>query len=186
MSTLNAPFRAFIALPLISKEKSNIQRLIKKIQRDTINKSIQWTFKKNFHITIQFLGNITPSKGQVLIKKIKEYVVLEKSLTLETKKLILLPSKNNPKVLALAIKKIKPLMELAALIYRLGTGLNIKLSSRAYLPHLTLGYLEGNDNFLNLIELIVEPVTLHPKKIVLFESTAETISKYIPRQSIIL
>jgi len=186
MNRSNAPFRAFIALPLSSEEKSKIQFLIKKIQRDTINKNIQWASKENLHITLQFLGDITPSKGQTLIKKIEQSISLEQPLILETKKLILLPSKANPKVLALAIKKIKPLMELTALVYRLGAGSNIKLSSRAYLPHLTLGYFESNDNFLNLTELIVESITLHPKKIVLFESTAETISRYIPRQSIIL
>lgn len=185
-SSNNTLVRAFVALPLTLKEKSKVKKLVKKIQQYPEGKNIQWVLEGNLHITLQFLGKMTRSKGKTLMKGIKKYLDFEQLFMLETKKLIVLPSRINPKVLALTIKKTKPLMQLAALVYQLGAGLNIKLSTRAYLPHLTLGYLKVSDNFLNLTELVVETITLYPKEIVLFESKAETTLKYMSIQSITL
>jgi 2'-5' RNA ligase len=139
----NTLLRGFVAFTLSCRERTTTKALVETINQHRLaNHTIEWVIKENLHITLKFLGNITLSKGKKLLTHIEQRLNIKQPLILETGKLIVLPNQKHPKVLALSVRKTKPLMNLAALTDQLAAALNIKRSARPYLPHLTLGYLK--------------------------------------------
>lgn len=151
--------RLFIAIDLNNKD------YFKQIQ-DQIPKDIKATFPKEFHLTLDFLGEKNnPEEIIALLSKIKF-----NPFTLKTTAIDFFPNKHNPRVIYLGLENNVHLLKLKSDIDK---ALNIK--DNRFHPHVTLARIkQGNIKKLN--------ITFQPKefKITEFHLISSTLTKESP------
>lgn len=133
-------FRAFIAIDLPDEVKNEIHALINLLKKK--DKTTHWTSIEKLHVTLKFLGNITQTQSDEIIKQLKLVVQKHEIFQIEFSKLLLLPSKLSPNVIALAATPITPLVSLVLDIDHALLSTGIELEQRPFKPHLTIGKIK--------------------------------------------
>lgn len=136
--------------------------------RDIVaNSSVKGHFvdKKNFHLTLEFIGEVTSAELQ-------DHLLVLESLAVPHFKLnatyIGSFQKRDRHVVWMGIEMNPPLMELQRQLIRKLRGHGFRVEDRTYKPHITLGrqiLLLGD-----LEELIINPLMIKPHSIAIMES----------------
>lgn len=135
--------RTFIAIDLNEEIKANINQLIEKL--DIGNPGIKWVEKNGMHLTLKFLGNISPEKSSSIQSSLEKAVGEFSSFPLILRGTgFFPPGKKIPRVLWVGIEKNESLQSLQARVEEEMEKLHFPKEKRKFHPHLTLGRVKKN------------------------------------------
>ena len=141
---MNDSVRAFISLPVPGEVLRNIVRCRDELARAT-GETVRWTPEDQIHLTLQFLGNISPTE----VERIQSQLApLPRTLRLAAQGLGAFPSPRRPRVIWAGLGgDIDELKRLQAAV----EGVTGRKEERSFHPHLTIGRVrEGRHAKLNL------------------------------------
>ncbi|NLJ33115.1 MAG: RNA 2',3'-cyclic phosphodiesterase [Firmicutes bacterium] len=132
--------RVFLALELPAPIRLQLLRIQEGLS--FLGQGVKWVKKENMHLTLYFLGNLTPEKIQGLSSCVQDVASSLKPFTLELGGLGHFPPRGKIRVLWAGIGAGSA--ELQALYTYLGEALGefgFHIQRRAFTPHVTLGRL---------------------------------------------
>ncbi len=148
--------RLFIAVELDEKVKKEINEIVKRMKKDFENcVKIKWVERKNYHITLKFLGNVFEKDISEIIDKMNLCFQDEKAFTCEFDSLEKFPEKG--RYVKLIYVKIKNEHKIKKLNKKLDDRLNEIGFPREkrYIPHMTLGrvkYIINKNEFMKKLQ----------------------------------
>lgn len=116
---------------------------------------LRWVAPQQQHITLRFLGNISPEQLELLIARFEEALCGNHVFDSLTGHFELFPNGRHPKVLALGMHSGQELKRLAAVCEQVAVDCGLPREPRYYKPHVTLGRFKGqhhvtHSHFYNL------------------------------------
>ncbi|MBS3818108.1 RNA 2',3'-cyclic phosphodiesterase [bacterium] len=137
--------RTFIAIDLDEEIKKNLNQFIKKLDKG--NPSIKWVKKNGMHLTLKFLGNVSPEKVTSIQSSLNKAAQEFSSFSLNLKGTgSFPPGKKIPRVLWVGIEEKEPVQSLQARIEEEMEKLHFPKEKRKFHSHLTLGRIKKKSN----------------------------------------
>ena len=163
--------RAFIALELpqeIKKALANGQEELKKA-----GVQARWVKPELSHLTLAFLGSITPKKKEKVEAILEEATKQVKPFSLRLQKVSAFPNLNNPRIIFLDLEgEIEKLHFFVKLLKRGLKKEKIFFDDKPFACHITLGRIKRKQNLKKIINQIkLEKVKFVADKVSFMEST---------------
>ena len=137
----NEQIRSFIAIELPEEVKSGLHRLQAELKLPQ-HTFVKWAAPEGIHITLKFLGNVSPQKVAAVTKVMEQASEEISPFRLEVGEVGAFPNLRQPRVLWVGITG--EMDKLAALQQRIDNSLaplGFAKETRAFTPHLTLARL---------------------------------------------
>ena len=154
--------RSFIAVDIPAEVRKALALAIAPLQKDLPKPLIRWVAVPNIHLTIKFLGDVSPVTLEALAEALKAEVLSHEGFLVSVGGLGAFPSPRQPRVIWIGLQVPPSLTELVGSIETTTTRLGIGAENRPFSPHLTVGRvgqnLPGKD--LRRIQTAVEGSTL--------------------------
>ena len=135
--------RTFIAVdfpPFIQQAiQHNVDNLCK-----AIGDSVRWVPAKNIHLTLKFLGDVSPANADILAQMLRAEADSCPSFDVSISGLGSFPNSRQPRVLFIGIQAPAELEALQRGIESATARLGYESESRAFSPHLTIGRVREN------------------------------------------
>lgn len=135
--------RTFIALEI----PHELQQIIHKETahlRSTIGPLIRWVPPENMHLTLKFLGNISPTNVDILTQMIRAEADSCRPFVMQVGGLACFPSPKRPRVIYIGLQAPAELEALQHGIESATTRLGYESDARVFSPHLTIGRVRQN------------------------------------------
>jgi 2'-5' RNA ligase len=140
---MSKSIRAFIALEL----PENIIAVINNIQKDmkSFGFNVKWVQPENIHLTLKFLGNISPTDvtqiGSVIGEVAKPYA----PIPMTAKAVGVFPGMTRPRVIWIGVGgQVAMILGLQKILDEKLNALGFPMEKRPFKGHLTLGRVKGN------------------------------------------
>ena len=160
--------RYFIAVELPKEVKSYLYEIEKKI--GSSDAKIKWVTKKNFHLTLKFLGNIEQERIEIIKKRLSS--IKFNSIKAQLGKIGVFPNENKINTIWVSLEPGKEIKQLAMLID--SESMEVPMDHE-FKSHLTLGRVKlvkfKEDLLEKLHEIEVEPLEFTIKEFKLMKST---------------
>ncbi|RLL47715.1 RNA 2',3'-cyclic phosphodiesterase [Oceanobacillus piezotolerans] len=178
----------FIAIPLSSK----LQDYFSNWQDELVGKLPykQWYNKKDFHITLKFLGEVDDNKLKALRMELEKLSLL-KAFSIVVGEIGTFGNPKSPRVIWAGVEKNKNLMQLAEKVEEYATKVGFPKENRPYSPHITLAKKwigEKGKNDINWLEEAKEKYKetnlLRVQQVNLYQIHPGKEQKYEPVQTI--
>jgi 2'-5' RNA ligase len=131
--------RTFIAVDIPSHIQQIIQKKTEPL-RNTLGLSlVRWVAVENIHLTLKFLGDISPANVEMLIQMLRTEAELVQAFQFHLSGLGSFPSLKRPRVLFIGIQAPAELEALYHGIEATCRRLGYEPEARAFSPHLTIG-----------------------------------------------
>lgn len=162
--------RVFFSLEIPQEIKKEIGKIQKKLKQTGIQ--ARWVKPEISHLTLVFLGTITPEKINPLRQIVTEINSQIRPIRLSFLKIGCLPSLTKPRVIFVSLKgELNTLNNLAIKIRKKLKKEKIYFDQKPFFPHLTLGRLKKGQNLTSVIERIKIPqVEFRVKQVSLVQS----------------
>lgn len=155
--------RVFYGITFYEKTKEDLEKYKELIASDAIKG--RFTDKDNFHLTLEFIGDVDSEKIKVLTD------ILHK-LSINIKKIVTADigsfERKNKEIVWIGIKKDEELMNLQRELRRLLIETGFDVEDRKYTPHITVGRQIIRKNLID--SNIFKPIQIEIKSIALMES----------------
>ncbi len=167
--------RSFIAIELDEKVRERLKELQDQLRQ--LELDVKWVEPENIHMTLRFLGNLSPKKLKDVTEKLPEFIKDIPPFLVAVTCLGAFPSPQKAKVIWAGVQENNG--ELSRLAEQIETGLNacgIGKEDREFSPHITIGRTRSLKNISRLAETI-PPYAISPAleqgvtKVTLFQST---------------
>ena len=135
--------RTFIALEIPQEIQQIIYKEIAHL-RDTIGTLIRWVPSENMHLTLKFLGNISPANLDMVTQMIRAEADSCQPFEMRVGGLACFPSPKRPRVIYIGLQAPAELEALQHGIESATTRLGYESEERAFSPHLTVGRVRNN------------------------------------------
>ena len=135
--------RSFIAVELPVNIHQKLDEIIASLKGPHTS-AVRWVPADNIHLTIKFLGDVSPANMDLLMKMLKAEVSLQHSFTIKVSGVGAFPSPHRPRVLWVGIIAPPQLGSLVRLVEAETTKLGYAPEERPLSPHLTLGRVSQN------------------------------------------
>jgi 2'-5' RNA ligase len=139
--------RTFIAVPLNSEIRAEADNLTRKLQ--SLSRGIKWVKPQSMHLTLEFLGNITPEEVRKVFAAMDRLFASPPSLlNLRTTNLGAFPNLKRPRVLWIGLQGdgLPALLNLQREVEENLAGEGFPKEERKFSPHLTLARVKYADN----------------------------------------
>ena len=130
--------RAFIAVELPSEIQAKLDQLIRQIQ-ERAPKAVRWVPAHNIHLTLKFLGNVSPTNLNNLIRALRAEALRHRPMRFCVSGLGAFPNRSRPRVVWVGVSAAPELAELQRGVDRETMHLGYPAEERGFSPHLTLG-----------------------------------------------
>jgi 2'-5' RNA ligase len=132
-----APWRLFIAVAMPSEAQVLIERVVASLEADA---PVRWTAAGSSHLTLHFLGEIDPSRAELLRLAFPNFTRGQQAFALRTGAPGCFPDAGPPKVVWLGLAgDTRALTALHKSVGRQLAQFAIEPEERAFRPHITLG-----------------------------------------------
>lgn len=135
--------RAFIAVELPREIQQNIHTETSNLRRE-IGGLVRWVPVENLHLTLKFLGDISPSNVEFLVQMLRNEAENVSGFSLHLAGLGSFPSPKRPRVIYIGIQAPAGLNSLQRGIESASRRLGYEAEERPFSPHLTLGRVRQN------------------------------------------
>jgi 2'-5' RNA ligase len=135
--------RIFFAIDLPNEAREVIRETISNLRKIPQFKPARWVKPENLHITLKFLGNITPEQYNCIVEHTKISLQNSPDFTITLSSLQAFPSTQKPHVLILKTAPLNILTPLALLLDKIAVNCGIPTENRSFAPHLTIARLSG-------------------------------------------
>ncbi|MFH1578097.1 MAG: RNA 2',3'-cyclic phosphodiesterase [Candidatus Omnitrophota bacterium] len=144
--------RAFIAIEL----PEDIRNILGNInnQLEQTGADVKWVLPQNAHLTLKFLGEITPSLVDRVSAALNETAQKNPCFTLRLSGLGAFPKLNYARVIWIGITNDQPVIKIAKELKRQMREIGFPKESRKFNSHITLGRVRSGSNQNALIEKI--------------------------------
>ncbi len=167
--------RLFTALAASNLSKDP-KLLLKKIKVNLNQKEIEyrWVPQENYHVTINFLGEVDPERLSELEGILTEVAQASAPFSLRVEGVGAFPEAHSGRVLWMGIQNSIALRELQSRCTELLRAQNFSVEDRDYSPHLTIARLRSPKNVSDIIspcrntdfgDLAVTELTLYESKL---------------------
>lgn len=130
--------RAFIAIELPQALQAQLGQIIAQLQQRT-SRAVRWVSPQNIHLTLKFLGNVSPANLNSLTGVLGTEAKRHKSLQITVGELGAFPNRLRPRVVWVGVAAPAALTELQHGVDRETSRLGYPNEDREFSPHLTLG-----------------------------------------------
>ena len=152
--------RAFFALALGPEQREALAAIVDALRGEAFGERVRWVAPANMHLTLRFLGDVPRASLDRLAERMREIARGCESFELELGRIGFFPSRRRPRVVAVEVDELAPLVELAARIERGVTDHGLPGDGRGFRAHVTLGRIRGRLAAVpsHLPPLVVEPL----------------------------
>lgn len=163
--------RAFIALELPKEIKTEISKTQKQLKRAGIKAG--WVKPEIAHLTLTFLGSITPNKVRSIKKVLDEATGRTRPIRLHLVKVGCFPHPAKPRVVFVGLEgELEKLNTLVKKIEKKLKKEKIWFDKKPFSPHITLGRIKKKRNLTNDLKGVkAKRIEFTAKKITLNKST---------------
>ncbi|GAA0600469.1 RNA 2',3'-cyclic phosphodiesterase [Virgibacillus siamensis] len=167
----------FIAVPLPQELKQYLSE--KQQQFKQIVPYKQWPHPEDVHITLKFLGPVSPGQLDQLNVKLEKLTDLH-SFRVRTGSLGTFGKSTQPRVLWAGVEKTEALSKLQQLVDQLANDSGFEQEKRTYSPHITLAKKWNNrdENFPELQDTCIDAYHLTVNEVVIYRIFPQSIPKY--------
>ncbi len=162
--------RTFIAtIP----EPETTKRLIaayQPIKTGKFAKGIRWIDEANLHVTLRFLGNLSPEQLQQLPSVLTEKLHGYRPCTLIFDRMVWFPSERRPRVVAANFKSSPEFHAIALRAEMAARAIGVTANRRAFRPHLSLGILPSKDLPPCTLEQPIDNLEMPVEELIVFSS----------------
>ena len=135
--------RAFIAVEIPVELRQAACTAILPLQNGT-GSSIRWVPMENMHLTLKFLGDVSPANIEMLSQMLRAEADLFRCFDLQLGGLGCFPNPKRPRVLYIGIQAPAALEALQRGIESASRRLGYESEERGFSPHLTVGRVKQN------------------------------------------
>jgi 2'-5' RNA ligase len=132
--------RLFIAFPIDSILKNNISKMTDSLKKEM---KATWVQPFNYHITIQFLGEIEPEMVTVIDRNLNDINTGLRSFICQFQSITYFPTMQRPKTLIVALKKNEIMNQIASVIHEKMAQIDLP-NKTPFTPHLTIARFKTN------------------------------------------
>lgn len=133
--------RLFIAIPLSPTQQNRVLSLLTPQREKLGSDGVRWIQTENYHMTLEFLGNIEGTLEKQLYKGLESIAQNMSFFELKFEQLITFPP-SKPSVLALYASNNEYSLKLVAKIHELLDEIGINYKRKAFLPHISVARLK--------------------------------------------
>jgi 2'-5' RNA ligase len=135
--------RSFIAIEIPLEIQQNIYKETSRLRKE-IDGLVRWVPAENVHLTLKFLGDVSPSNLEFLMQMLRNEADTMSGFTLHLAGLSSFPSLKRPRVIYIGIHAPAALDALHRGIESASRRLGYETEERPFSPHLTLGRVKQN------------------------------------------
>ena len=135
--------RAFIALELPAKAQKDIYHATSRLRRG-IGLLVRWVPAENMHLTLKFLGDISPANVEFLTQMIRAEADSYHCFDIHLTGLGSFPNPKRPRVIYIGIQAPTELEALQHAVESATRRLGYESEERTFSPHLTVGRVKQN------------------------------------------
>jgi RNA 2',3'-cyclic 3'-phosphodiesterase len=140
---LMSHLRTFIALEIPRELQQLIHKEIAHL-RNTIGSLVRWVPPGNVHLTLKFLGNISPANVDIVTQMIRAEADSCQPFVMQVSGIGCFPSPKRPRVIYIGLQAPAELEALQHGIESATTRLGYESKERDFSPHLTIGRVRQN------------------------------------------
>jgi RNA 2',3'-cyclic 3'-phosphodiesterase len=135
--------RAFIAIDLPLYIQNKLADILLQLQQSEA-RAVRWVPSNNIHLTIKFLGDVSPTNLELLTRLLRSEVSRFRSFEICVGELGAFPSIRRPRVIWIGVEAPPTLTALQRAIETETVRLGYAIEERPFSPHLTLGRVAHN------------------------------------------
>jgi len=135
--------RAFIAIEIPLEIRAAIGNARAPLQEE-IGSSVRWVSTENMHLTLKFLGDVSPGNVEMLSEMLRAEADLFHCFDLHLGGLGSFPNLKRPRVIFIGIQSPPTLEALQRGIESASRRLGYESEERGFSPHLTIGRVKQN------------------------------------------
>lgn len=135
--------RAFIAVEIPAEIQQNVYKQTAAFRRG-IESLIRWVPAHNMHLTLKFLGDVSPNNVEFLVQMLRNEAALVPAFDIHLAGLGAFPNLRRPRVIYVGIQAPAALDALQRGIEAAARRLGYESEERPFSAHLTLGRLRQN------------------------------------------
>lgn len=164
------PIRVFLAIDLDENSRNTFQKIITTLKAQPQYKHIRWSQVKNLHMTVQFLGQLSPTKVPVLTEQLRKAARAIPPFKIQFDRVLLFPSKQKPQVIAVDVQYSQMLQNIFQMVENEVTAFGFTPDKKTQRPHITVGRFKEKQVPEIDINLAPMNVTMMVNNITLFQS----------------
>ena len=135
--------RSFIAIEMPASIQNQLDGIITRL-KGPMTGAVRWVPARNIHLTLKFLGDVSPANMTVLMNILRAEVGRQRSFSLSIAGLGAFPTTHRPRVLWVGVEAPPQLSALARLVENETRKLGYSPEERPFSAHLTLGRVSQN------------------------------------------
>ena len=136
--------RAFIAISLSAEIHHSLNQVLSSLKSRLVGAPLRWVPASSIHLTLKFLGDVSLSNQQLIVKMLDLEVGHHAPFELSIGELGFFPSINRPRIIWVGVEAPQELFALQHGIDVETSRLGYPSEDRPYSPHLTIGRVSRN------------------------------------------
>lgn len=137
--------RSFIAIEVPGEIQAQLNEIINQM-KPKLTGAVRWTPPGNIHLTIKFLGDVSPLKLGILLETLKLLSLKQAEFIVHIGKIGAFPSIKRPRVIWIGVNASPALIDLQQSVENETQKLGYPNEDRLFSPHLTLGRVNLHAN----------------------------------------
>jgi 2'-5' RNA ligase len=131
--------RSFIAIELPAEIQAAIASSTAGLQKALPKPLVRWVASKNLHLTLKFLGDVSPTNLERLAEALKVESVRQEKFSLSVGGLGAFPTPRRPRVIWIGLEAPAMLTAVQRAVESVSSRMGYPTEDRPFSPHLTIG-----------------------------------------------
>jgi len=136
--------RSFVAVEIPAEIQSALARSIAPLQKDLPKPLIRWVASQNVHLTLKFLGDVSPANLERLAEALKVEALNHETFSMSVGGLGAFPTPHRARVIWIGLEAPVELIVLLRGVEAVAARLGYAPEDRPFSPHLTVGRVGQN------------------------------------------
>jgi 2'-5' RNA ligase len=131
--------RSFIAVEIPAEIQRTILRDTASLQKILVKPLVRWVEAQNLHLTLKFLGDVSPEALEQLNGALKVGLIDQRSFNMSVAGLGVFPNPQRPRIIWVGLEAPSALSALQHSVEAIATRMGYLPEEHPFSPHLTLG-----------------------------------------------
>ena len=136
--------RSFVAVEIPAEIQSALARSTAPLQKALPKPLIRWVAPQNVHLTLKFLGDVSPANLERLAEALKAEAVAHETFSMSVGGLGAFPTPRRARIIWIGLEAPASLMALLRGVEAVTARLGYASEDRPFSPHLTIGRVGQN------------------------------------------